>query len=140
MGKHKITAKESKAQRSKTMAAVKSRGNLSTELKMRKLLRVNKLAGWRRQADIVGTPDFAWPKEKIALFVDGCFWHKCPHCFRQPKSNMNYWIRKIESNKKRDRRVNKVLRLGGWKIIRVWECKISQRGTIGRIRKALYET
>jgi len=139
MGKDQIVAKESKAQRSKTMAAVKSRGNASTELKMQRLLRVNKLTGWRRHLDIVGMPDFSWPNKKVALFVDGCFWHKCPHCFRKPKSNIEYWTKKIESNKKRDRRINKALRQAEWNVIRVWECEISQRKTIERIRKELHE-
>jgi DNA mismatch endonuclease (patch repair protein) len=137
VGKHKITNKEDKAQRSKVMAAVKSRGNVSTELKMEKLLRFNRLKGWRKHKNIVGTPDFVWEKNKVALFVDGCFWHKCPYCFRRPKSNLAYWTKKIESNIKRDCKTNKALRLAGWNVIRVWECKINQCGTITRIRKAL---
>jgi len=125
-------------QRSKTMAAVKSRGNASTELKMRRLLRANKLNGWRRHVDIIGTPDFSWPNKKVALFVDGCFWHKCPHCFRKPKSNLDYWGNKIKSNKARDQRINKSLKQAGWNVIRVWECKIDQPGTIAKVKKALH--
>lgn len=148
MGKHKIAASgecrklpeyAESAQRSKIMAAVKSRGNASTELKMRRLLRANKLSGWRRHLEITGTPDFSWSKKKVALFVDGCFWHKCPHCFRKPKSNLSYWDNKVESNKARDRRINKNLQLAGWRVVRVWECKIDQPITIVRIRKVLHE-
>jgi DNA mismatch endonuclease (patch repair protein) len=106
------------------MSSVKSRGNVSTELKMLSLLRANKLSGF---------------KKKIALFVDGCFWHKCPHCFRGPKSNLAYWKRKIGLNRKRDLNVNKYLRSMGWTVIRVWECQISRQETIMRIRKALHE-
>jgi DNA mismatch endonuclease Vsr len=121
------------------MSSVKSRGNVSTELKMLSLLRANKLSGWRRHANITGKPDFSWFKKKIALFVDGCFWHKCPHCFRGPKSNLAYWKRKIGLNRKRDLNVNKYLRSMGWTVIRVWECQISRQETIMRIRKALHE-
>jgi DNA mismatch endonuclease (patch repair protein) len=139
VGKHKVTIKESPLQRSKIMSSVKSRGNASTELKMVALLRANRLSGWRRHANIAGRPDFSWFKIKVALFVDGCFWHKCPHCYRKPKSNIAYWRSKVGLNKKRDLKVNRYLRLMGWTVIRVWECQISQHRTINRIRKALHE-
>ena len=139
MDKHKIK-EETASQRSLTMAAVKSRGNLSTEIKMLRLLRANKLTGWRRHIKIEGTPDFAWPKKKVALFVDGCFWHKCPHCFRGPKSNKPYWEKKIKSNEIRDRRTNRVLRSKGWTVIRIWECQIEQSNTVKRLRKAINQS
>ena len=121
MGEHKVTRKETPLQRSKIMSSVKSRGNASTELKMLALLRVNKLSGWRRHTDIAGKPDFSWPDKKVALFVDGCFWHRCPRCFRKPKNNDAYWRDKIESNRKRDLQVNRRLRLAGWTVVRAWE-------------------
>ena len=70
--------KYDKATRSRMMAAVRSRGNRSTEVRLAKLLRKHRLSGWRRQYPIPGTPDFCWPKSRVALFVDGCFWHGCP--------------------------------------------------------------
>lgn len=126
-----------KATRSRYMAAVKSRGNLSTEAKMVRLLREHGLHGWRRQLRIRGTPDFSWPGQKVALFVDGCFWHGCPRCYKTPKSNVRYWKEKVASNRKRDRRIDSVLRRTGWTVVRVWECRIQDERTAARIQKAI---
>lgn len=70
---------------------------------------------------VYGNPDFANKRRRIAVFVDGCFWHGCPSCFREPKSNRKFWIPKIRRNKEKDREVNRHLRRGGWKVVRVWE-------------------
>jgi len=111
----------SKSKRSEIMSKIRSRGNKRTELAMVKLLRANKIRGWRRHYPIFGTPDFVFPKQRVALFVDGCFWHGCPKCFRLPTTNTVFWKRKVEANKSRDKLVNFTLRKGGWKIVRVWE-------------------
>lgn len=66
-----------------------------------------------------GNPDFLIGK--IAIFIDGCFWHKCPIHYREPKSKKKYWLPKIEDNVKRDKEVNKQLRKMGYKIVRCWE-------------------
>ena len=130
-----------KATRSRYMAAVKSRGNLSTEARMVRLLRVNSLLGWRRHVSLPGTPDFCWPKKKAALYVDGCFWHGCPHCYQTPKSNVRYWKEKVEGNKRRDSRVNSILRTRGWTVIRIWECQLAKNSgrCVARIKKAIEE-
>lgn len=73
---------------------------------------------------IVGRPDFANKSRKVALFIDGCFWHGCPRHYREPKSNVHFWRGKIIGNRRRDRKVNRILKSGGWKIIRVWECAL----------------
>ena len=70
----------SKATRSRIMSAVKPSGNKTTEVAMGALLRSNGLVGYRKHWPVLGKPDFAWPRRKIALFVDGCFWHGCPKC------------------------------------------------------------
>jgi DNA mismatch endonuclease, patch repair protein len=70
----------SKEHRSRIMASVRSRGNRSTEVALGKLLWSAGLRGYRKHWPIEGRPDFAWPQLKIALFVDGCFWHGCPYC------------------------------------------------------------
>jgi len=124
----------SKATRSRYMAAVRSKGNQSTEKIMLSLLRAQMLSGWRRHYSITGTPDFCWPKKKIALFVDGCFWHGCPRCYKTPKSNVKFWREKMVRNKRHDRRVNSYLRRKGWSVIRVWECQIQTKRTLNRIR------
>ena len=126
-----------KAIRSRYMAAVKSRDNESTERRMLRLLRQHRLSGWRRHHPVHGTPDFCWPKKKIALFVDGCFWHGCPSCYRTPKSNVKFWVAKVNGNRKRDRRVNRALRTEGWTVLRVWECQLDKRRTIARIKHYL---
>jgi DNA mismatch endonuclease (patch repair protein) len=107
--------------RSEIMAAVKSRGNKSTELQLISVFRANGMIGWRRGQKLPGKPDFVFPRERIALFVDGCFWHGCPiHC-RKPNSNSRYWLEKIARNQGRDFMVRKRLRKMGWRVVRVWE-------------------
>lgn len=108
-------------QRSEIMSAVRSRGNRSTEAVFVSLLRKHKITGWRRHYPVKGTPDFVFPKEKIAIFIDGCFWHKCPRCYRRPKSNRKYWDQKVEDNWRRDTNTRRKLRNGGWCVIRIWE-------------------
>lgn len=129
--------------RSDLMARVRSYGNRTTELKMAKLLRRAHLKGWRRHLPLTGKPDFAWPNEKVALFVDGCFWHghKCGKNIK-PKTNREAWERKIETNKKRDRSVRKLLRNKGWKVVRIWECELSKKPEqcLSRISRALKTT
>ena len=126
--------KVSRETRSKIMASVKPFGNKTTEMAMSVLLRENELLGYRKHWPIAGKPDFAWPKIKTALFVDGCFWHGCPRCKRVPSSNKKFWERRIAGNRRRDRRVSRALRKDGWAVIRVWECSLTKRGTIQRIR------
>lgn len=123
--------------RSRMMSAVRSRGNRTTEIKMASLLRRNGLHGWERHVALPGTPDFCWPKHKVALFVDGCFWHGCPYCRRAPKSNTLFWERKLNENLRRDQRVNRKLRRLGWHVLRVRECKITDSRTVSRIRRML---
>ncbi|WP_202796901.1 very short patch repair endonuclease [Pedosphaera parvula] len=121
------------------MSRVRSRGNASTELYLASLLRRSSAHGWRRHMSLVGRPDFAFLGQRVAIFVDGCFWHKCPKCYRQPKSRKAFWIEKIRVNRARDRRVNKMLRAKGWKVIRIWECDLKRNPSrcIKRIIRAI---
>jgi DNA mismatch endonuclease (patch repair protein) len=108
--------------RSRTMAAVKSTGNRSTERVLRARLVRSGLRGWRMHArDVPGCPDFVFDAPRLAVFVDGCFWHGCPHCHRPPSSNQDYWTRKVARNQSRDRRNTRALRRDGWTVFRVWE-------------------
>lgn len=107
------------------MAAIRSRGNQTTEVAFSKLLRTNKITGWRRHSrHLVGTPDFIFPKSKVAIFIDGCFWHGCSKCKTHPKTNAKYWKTKIANNQKRDKEVKKQLIREGWKVLRFWEHEI----------------
>src|ERR1700722_13455671 len=103
------------------MAAVRSRGNTTTELPLAKLLWSAGLRGYRKHWPVPGRPDFAWPGRKVALFVDGCFWHGCP-CKTIPKTNSTFWRIKISKNRERDSRADQELRRLGWIVMRVWEC------------------
>jgi DNA mismatch endonuclease (patch repair protein) len=108
--------------RSRTMAAVKSTGNRSTERVLRARLVRSGVRGWRMHArDVAGCPDFVFDAAHVAVFVDGCFWHGCPSCHRPPSSNQEYWTRKVARNVARDRRNARALRSGGWTVVRVWE-------------------
>lgn len=131
----------SPAERSRIMAQVRSRGNKSTELKLIALLRANHLSGWRRRYPLSGNPDFVYPRHRVALFVDGCFWHGCAKHCRIPETNRRYWIDKIERNKCRDRKTSRTLREKGWAVIRIWEHEVksdaSFRRKLRRLREAL---
>jgi len=125
-------------QRSRNMASIRSSGNVTTEQRLAKILRKHRITGWRRHLKLPGKPDFVFPKYKIAIFVDGCFWHFCPRCTKVPKQNTKYWTEKKRRNKSRDRSVSHQLRITGWKVIRFWEHSLESESTIAkRIRKAL---
>ena len=111
----------SKAKRSEVMSRIRGKGNRATELAMMQLFRTQGITGWRRHYPITGKPDFAFPKQKLAVFVDGCFWHVCPKHATKPKGNRRFWAEKLEANKARDRKVNRELRVKGWKVLRIWE-------------------
>ncbi len=110
------------------MSRIRGKGNLTTEIKMAGLFRSHGLTGWRRHVALPGRPDFVFQKSKIAVFVDGCFWHGCPRCFRSPAANSGFWTSKIEANKRRDRRVARELRVRGWTVVRIRECTLKRRG------------
>ncbi|MFC1601777.1 very short patch repair endonuclease [Candidatus Sumerlaeota bacterium] len=131
-----VSAKE----RSRIMSCVKARGNKSTELKLVAIFRKYGIKGWRRNYDLTGKPDFVFPKSRLAVFVDGCFWHGCPNHCRIPTSNKDYWVAKITGNKKRDRKVSKSLRAAGWTVVRLWEHELGaeQYGRkLARIKQAV---
>lgn len=126
--------------RSELMSRIRGAGNRSTELRMATLLRKAKLAGWRRHLPLPGRPDFAWPTERIVLFVDGCFWHG-HGCVRNatPRTNVVAWETKLDRNRRRDRRNDRILRAGGWRVLHIWECALRKRAAreIRRIARAL---
>lgn len=108
-------------QRSRNMSSIRSKGNRSTETRFLELLRQRHLSGWRRHANLPGKPDFVFPKRRVAVFIDGCFWHGCPRCYRLPRDNRPYWRKKVLGNRLRDRRAARLLRAGGWTVLRLWE-------------------
>lgn len=123
--------------RSWIMAQVKSAGNRSTESNLVAMLHKVKITGWRRSYPLFGKPDFVFPKERVAVFVDGYFWHGHPRKCRVPKANRAYWIKKIARNVARDKLVTRTLKEKGWKVVRIWENCIRKPATVAKLRKAL---
>ena len=121
------------------MSLIRSKNNKSTEGQLLMLLKLNRLTGWRRHLALPGKPDFAFPKQKVAVFVDGCFWHGCPKCYARPKTNRKFWDKKREDNMARDKRVSRQLRQRGWRVIRIWQhsLKKSPDACLNRIRRSL---
>jgi len=142
------------------MSRVRGRGNKDTELALAKLFRRHSITGWRRNQAVFGKPDFIFQNLKLAIFVDGCFWHGCPkHCkyakwllrnvtANNPPSPRNglrrtgraFWRRKLAGNKTRDRLVTRTLRKAGWRVLRIWEHELARKNEpklVKRIQRAL---
>ncbi len=115
------------AKRSAVMALIRSRGNRATELRLIALMREHGITGWRRNAPVFGKPDFIFRRERVAVFVDGCFWHGCPRHATKPANNRAFWKSKLARNAARDREVTRTLRKAGWRVLRVWECALSTK-------------
>ena len=110
-----------KKRRSRVMAAIRSRGNRETEVRLATIFREAGIKGWRRHFPLPGRPDFVFRRERVAVFVDGCFWHGCPQHGRKPDSNRGYWLPKLKRNRERDLEVTQKLRRRGWRVVRIWE-------------------
>jgi len=114
-----------KAKRSEIMSRVKSRGT-EPEEKVAELLRQLKCKFRRNVKSLPGEPDFIVQPAKLAIFIHGCFWHGHTNCKRAklPKTNKSFWKEKIDTNKKRDRKVIRELRKQRWHIMTVWQCRL----------------
>ena len=111
------------SERSRIMAAVKSR-DTTPELIVRRLVHG---LGYRYRLHVrslAGTPDLVFPRLRKVIFVSGCYWHMhhCGRC-RIPAANRRYWLQKLERNAARDKRIRRVLRRAGWRVLTVWECQ-----------------
>jgi DNA mismatch endonuclease (patch repair protein) len=155
-----------KTQRSRLMARIRSRGNARTELALARVFRTHGITGWRRHVPLALAapsskaqaqkrkggargatlptarvrPDFVFPQRRLAVFVDGCFWHGCPRHATQPKGNAAFWRRKFAANIARDRRVDRALRRAGWRVLRIWEHALRRKNAArlaARLRRAL---
>jgi DNA mismatch endonuclease (patch repair protein) len=138
-----------KRKRSEVMSRIRGRGNKDTELALASLLRAHVIRGWRRHLQVriavrgvrnrisskpeaQGTarltftvrPDFVFKEARLALFVDGCFWHGCPKHATKPKNNAAFWEKKLAGNRWRDALVTRTLRRAGWRVLRVWEHEV----------------
>jgi DNA mismatch endonuclease (patch repair protein) len=115
------------AKRTQHMRSIRSRGNRSTELRLRAYLIQAKVRGWTvHPKDIPGTPEFVFRSEKVAVFTDGCFWHGCQRCGKVPRTHASYWAKKVQLNIERDRKDDAVLLALGFQVIRLWEHEIRE--------------
>ena len=117
-------------ERSRIMGNVKARNNKSTELKLIKLFRAHGLTGWKRNYPVKGKPDFVFLPQRVAIFVDGCFWHGCENHCRIPSSNQDYWLKKITRNTERDLSTTAAFQERNWKVIRIWEHDLTRKNSI----------
>lgn len=128
-----------KEQRKLNMSRIRGK-DTSPELKIRKMLYARGHRGYRIHYDIPGRPDIVFTKKRLAIFIDGCYWHKCPICFKEPQTNRDFWMNKINKNVIRDHEVNNILRSNGWTVLRFWEHEIRKEPekVVKKIAKALY--
>jgi DNA mismatch endonuclease, patch repair protein len=120
--------------RSELMRGIR-RQNTSPELVVRKLCRELGFSGYRlHQKSLPGCPDIAWGRKKVAIFVNGCFWHghRCRKNRAVPESNSQFWASKFKRNRLRDAKSIKSLRAMGWNVCIIWECELSDLGAVGR--------
>ena len=117
----------SKAERSEIMKRVKSSGNKSTEIELIRYFELHHITGWRRHYDVKGHPDFVFPRKKIAIFVDGCFWHGHDCRNTRPSDNAEYWTKKRQRNVNHDKEVTARFISRGWTVIRIWECEFKKK-------------
>jgi len=124
-GDLKMTDRLSHSDRSLNMSKIKGK-DTKIELAVRKELFKNGLR-YRLNSKLKGKPDLIFPSAKIALFVNGCFWHQhgCKLSYK-PKTNIDFWNKKLLENKKRDSEVKKFLKRSGWEPLYIWECEIDK--------------
>jgi len=125
--------------RSAVMSAIRSHGNRDTELRLITIMRAHGITGWRRGASLQWKvegmklkafrvkPDFVFRAHRLAVFVDGCFWHGCPLHATSPKTNAAFWSKKIAANRTRDRLVTRTLRTRGWRVLRIWQHELTRK-------------
>jgi len=113
-------------QHTRIMKGVSGKGNRTTEARFRAALSAAGVAGWQLNVrQIIGTPDFFFPEERLAVFVDGCFWHGCVTCGHIPSKNRTFWQAKINRNRERDRHYTMRLRNQRISVLRFWEHEVS---------------
>lgn len=116
-----------KEKRSEIMSAVHSKRNKTTELRLIEIFRENNIKGWRRNYKVKGHPDFVFLDKKIAIFVDGCFWHGHDCRNTRPVDNAEYWQKKRERNIAHDKAITALFESRGWTVIRIWECELKKK-------------
>lgn len=123
-----------KEKRSAIMRNIKSKGNKSTEMRLIAAFREQGIKGWKRGYPVKGHPDFVFLKSRVAVFVDGCFWHGHDCRNTRPQENGDFWKAKIEKNIERDKVITQMFADRGWTVLRIWECELKKKS-----RKALID-
>lgn len=123
----------SKEKRSDVMSKIRGKGNKDTELTLIQIFKEYHITGWRRNQNIFGKPDFTFWKQRVIVFVDGCFWHGCPLHSTIPKNNKEFWESKLSKNKERDEIVCNRLKNKGWKVLRIWEHELKDHASIAQV-------
>lgn len=126
-----------KEERSQIMRSVKSKDTKSTELALVALFKANNITGWRRTYNVKGHPDFVFIKLRIAIFVDGCFWHGHDCRNTRPSDNSEYWAKKRERNKRHDKEITDLFEKRGWTVLRIWECELKKKNLLTTTEKIL---
>jgi len=140
------------AKRSEVMSRIRGKGNKTTELALVAAFRKAGIKGWRRHlpcrvkgnlmplsslldrpAVLVIKPDFVFRLQRIAVFVDGCFWHQCPLHSKVPETNREFWEQKLRRNVERDAEANKALKAAAWAVYRIWEHDIRDVRRLSRV-------
>ena len=150
-----MTDTVSRKVRSQIMSRIRGTGNQRTDKAVASMLRKAGVTGWRRHIVIrlpatksamsVASdstefkprvrPDFVFPKQKVALFIDGCFWHGCRRCYTAPKASRAFWKRKVITNRERDKYQTVALKRLGWRVVRVWEHQLSGEAKAVALRR-----
>ena len=114
--------------RSSTMSKIRGKHNRTTEAALRMALVRARIRGWAMHPKLVqGRPDFVFWRSRVAVFVDGCFWHGCPSCGHIPRTRSSFWALKISRNRRRDKTTNDILRAAGWAVLRFWEHQLRKQ-------------
>jgi len=124
-----------KSIRSAVMSKVRSKGNKSTELRLIEVFSECGIKGWQRNYPVKGHPDFVLLKRRIAVFVDGCFWHGHDCRNTRPKQNEEFWKAKRVRNMARDKTVTEKFERRGWTVLRIWECEFKKRNLPALLEK-----
>jgi len=113
-----------KEQRSKCMSRIRSKWTVQ-EVKIHNYLKGNKIKH-KMHPRLIGKPDILLTNTNVVVFLHGCFWHKCPKCYKEPKSRKDYWLPKIDNNVKRDKKYARILKLEGYKVLKLWEHEVKK--------------
>lgn len=126
--------------RSQIMKQVTSHGNKSTELRLIQLFKQIGVTGWQRNYNVKGHPDFVFMEQRVAVFVDGCFWHGHDCRNTVPKNNSEYWDKKRARNMQHDKEITASFESRGWTVLRIWECELKKNNlltTVAKIKRIL---